>query len=77
MCSVVIHTTGIINNCKKRGFIPAYCKSQTYGLFLITYAEDLIAVDLVGEIRVAIAEAHDVRVASAGLRRRPEPAGSR
>lgn len=46
---------------------------------LITYTQDLIvaaAVELVADVRVAIVEAHVVRVVSVVLRR-PEIAGSR
>ena len=52
--------------------MPTYLKN------LITYTQDpKVAVALVGVVRVAIAEAHVVRVGSVALRRRPEPAGSR
>ena len=45
---------------------------------LITYTQDLtVAVGLAAVARAAIAEVHGVRVDSVGLRRRPEPAGSR
>ena len=45
---------------------------------LITYTQDpSVAEVLVAVVRGAIVEAHAVRVVSAVLRRRPEPAGSR
>ena len=45
---------------------------------LITYTQDPIdAEELAVVARVASAEGHVVRGVSAGLRRRPEPAGSR
>ena len=45
---------------------------------LITYTQDpKVAVVLEAVARVAIVEVHVVRVASADLRRRPEPAISR
>ena len=82
---VTIHYTGIINNCKKRGFYPASCKSlidlstpRPIDAKLITYTQDLkAAVELAVFDRVALAEVHVVRVVSVVLRRRPEPAGSR
>ena len=45
---------------------------------LITYTQDPIAAVVLAVVaRVAIAEVHVVRVVSAVLRRRPEPAGMR
>ena len=42
---------------------------------LITYTQDLIDAEVLGEVaRVAIVEAHVVRGGSVVLRRRPEPA---